>query len=217
VYGPSAREWKGNWAKRHYCSARCCSLANAAKAAGKSVKACPPRYCVECMGLIPRGPNQPPGRYAERSYCSRKCMPGPRVRPLEERSCTICHAKLERRHYERPNQFLVRKTCSDHCTKVQRSRSHRGGRPNGFLLSPGTSRKPLGYCFSQVVTRPPAEKAAATVEEFIAKHGITKCPTAYAVASTGQITDEEREAHSQRYAELEQQRLANVKRRGVSA
>jgi hypothetical protein len=38
----------------------------------------------------------------------------------------------------------------------------------------------------------------ALIAEFIAKHGVTRCPTAYALPSTAQTSEADRQAHAER-------------------
>jgi hypothetical protein len=223
VFEPTARELKrpSEWAVRRYCTQRCSGTVNGALASGRNRKVVPPKPCLTCGKEFSRhAKGETPWAFAKRRYCCRSCVPrtiAPRKAAyVPHPPCVVCSGDVARHQGESAKRYLERLTCSEHCARVRRHRT----RMKSLVSRP---EKNLNGWQQQVYAHfngrqgPARHPGIRTVEEFLATRGVTRCPAAYAGVSTGQISDEERAAHAERYAEMERQRQANVKRRGVSA
>jgi hypothetical protein len=179
-----------------------------------------PRFCryVHCRKLIVRKLRgktlECDAHLARREFCDKRCATlfyHPRKEEPHD-PCTICRGPVLRRDDETGQHYRQRKTCGgERCAIEARARGRRASWRR-ITFRPQTPAQ-----VRSEYQLPSKNTGITDIAEFIAKHGITKCPPAYAFNSTGQISDADRQFHAERYAEIERQRLANVKRRGVSA
>jgi hypothetical protein len=171
-----------------------------------------------CKKPLVMKPDERPNNFKRRVFCGLSCMARYRnglrrgVRtPTKPRPCDnkACSNMMHRAETEGIKRFLARQYCSRACGSAAMRRPVREPKK-----ASGWHRIARDY-----FARPaePKNTGITNVAEFMAKHGVTKCPPAYAFHSTGQISDEARQFHAERYAEIERQKQANTKRRGVSA
>jgi hypothetical protein len=174
------------------------------------------RFCPTCGNTLVQRANEKLCRFKEREYCGRYCA---RHRPSKDvadpKPCAnpACKVIMHQGVKEGRKKFEERKTCGKTCSDVLKRGVEYRARI-GALVKNGWQMRAI-----RQFAGPPASKntGITSVEEFLALRGATKCPPAYAFNSTGQISDADRQFHAERYAEMERQRLANVKRRGVSS
>lgn len=171
-----------------------------------------PRICaaIGCGRVLVRRPNEANNDWYGRICCDRLCANryGNQCRhkiataKQLERVCRYCLTPLVRRADERLTAFRRREGCGQPSCVSMKHRNRALARWAGKKLS-AVQREPSSGS-SPVIG--PGLSPEEAVARFIAEHGITRCPTAAVIATTGEIAKEDQAAVQLHHEEQDKRR-----------